>query len=88
MKSHAIIRKALAVVEPVFRLDFRDGVHGIPHWSRVWYHAGALRTHWMSIRRSWRGSRFFMTASDTTIIGILCTATARLILRWAFGIRA
>ncbi len=38
MKPHAIIRKALAVVEPVFRLDFRDGLHGIPHWSRVWYH--------------------------------------------------
>ncbi len=42
MKPHAIIRKALAVVEPVFRLDFRDGVHGIPHWSRVWYHGRRL----------------------------------------------
>jgi len=31
-----------AVVEPVFRLDLRDGIHGIPHWSRVWYHGRRL----------------------------------------------
>ncbi len=42
MKHQAIIRKALAVVEPVFRLDLRDGIHGIPHWSRVWYHGRRL----------------------------------------------
>ena len=30
-----IIRKALAVVRPQFRLDFSDGIHGVPHWSRV-----------------------------------------------------
>lgn len=33
-----IIRKALAVVRPAFRLNYRDGVHGVAHWSRVWYH--------------------------------------------------
>jgi uncharacterized protein len=42
MKHPAIIRKALAVVAPVFRLDLRDGIHGIPHWSRVWYHGRRL----------------------------------------------
>jgi len=37
--SHApIIRKALAAVRPVFRLNFTGGIHGVPHWSRVWYH--------------------------------------------------
>jgi uncharacterized protein len=33
-----IIRKALAMVRPVFRLDFHHGIHGVPHWSRVWFH--------------------------------------------------
>ena len=33
-----IIHKALAVVLPQFRLNVRHGVHGVPHWSRVWYH--------------------------------------------------
>lgn len=33
-----IIRKALAAVRPVFRLNFQDGVHGVAHWSRVWFH--------------------------------------------------
>lgn len=37
-----IIRKALAVVRPQFRLDVRHGIHGVPHWSRVWYHGRAL----------------------------------------------
>lgn len=38
MKHDEIIKKALAVVKPSFRLNFQDGIHGIPHWSRVWYH--------------------------------------------------
>ena len=33
-----IIRKALTVVRPVFRLNFQDGIHGVAHWSRVWFH--------------------------------------------------
>jgi uncharacterized protein len=33
-----IIQKALTVVRPVFRLDFQDGIHGVAHWSRVWFH--------------------------------------------------
>lgn len=37
-----IIHKALRVVEPQFRLDFRGGVHGVPHWSRVWIHGRDL----------------------------------------------
>lgn len=37
-RESAIIRKALTVVRPAFRLDFRDGIHGVSHWSRVWYH--------------------------------------------------
>lgn len=37
-----IIRKALDVVRPQFRLDFTDGIHGVPHWSRVWLHGRAL----------------------------------------------
>lgn len=39
--SH-IVHKALAVVRPQFRLDGRDGVHGLPHWSRVWFHGRTL----------------------------------------------
>lgn len=38
MKHDAIIKKALSVVRPNFRLDFQDGIHGILHWARVWYH--------------------------------------------------
>jgi uncharacterized protein len=38
MAHTEIIPKALAVVRPVFRLNYQDGVHGVPHWSRVWYH--------------------------------------------------
>ena len=37
-----IIRKALAVVRPQFRLDFHEGIHGLPHWARVWHHGRAL----------------------------------------------
>lgn len=37
-----IVHKALAVVRPQFRLDFADGIHGLPHWSRVWLHGRAL----------------------------------------------
>ena len=38
MAEASLIRKALALVKPVFRLDFRDGIHGVSHWSRVWFH--------------------------------------------------
>ncbi len=37
-----IIKKALAAVRPVFRLDINDGIHGISHWSRVWHHGKFL----------------------------------------------
>ena len=37
-----IVHKALAVVRPQFRLGFADGIHGLPHWSRVWFHGRAL----------------------------------------------
>jgi hypothetical protein len=40
--GNAIVRKALAVVRPCFRLDFADGIHGVPHWSRVWFHGRTL----------------------------------------------
>jgi len=37
-----IVQKALAVVRPQFRLHFEGGIHGLPHWSRVWFHGKAL----------------------------------------------
>ena len=37
-----IVHKALSVVRPVFRLDLDDGVHGVGHWSRVWFHGRHL----------------------------------------------
>ena len=37
-----IVHKALAVVRPQFRLHFEGGIHGLPHWSRVWFHGRAL----------------------------------------------
>ena len=37
-----IIKKALAQVRPQFRLDYRDGIHGVGHWSRVWHHGRRL----------------------------------------------
>ena len=43
-RSELIIHKALRVVRPQFRLDFADGIHGVPHWSRVWFHGRALAT--------------------------------------------
>lgn len=38
----SIIHKALRVVLPQFRLDFAGGIHGVPHWSRVWLHGRTL----------------------------------------------
>ena len=38
----AIVHKALRVVRPQFRLDHANGIHGVPHWSRVWFHGRAL----------------------------------------------
>jgi len=40
--STHIIRKALAIVRPQFRLNYAGGIHGLPHWSRVWYHGQQL----------------------------------------------
>lgn len=37
-----IVHKALAVVRPQFRLHLEGGIHGLPHWSRVWFHGRAL----------------------------------------------
>lgn len=37
-----IIPKALAVVRAQFRLNLADGIHGLPHWSRVWCHGRRL----------------------------------------------
>ena len=37
-----IVRKALAVVRPQFRLAYLGGVHGLPHWTRVWFHGRQL----------------------------------------------
>jgi len=41
-RCRQVIRKALCVVRPAFRLDFADGIHGVAHWSRVWYHGRML----------------------------------------------
>ena len=38
----AIVCKAIAVVRPRFRLSFADGIHGVPHWTRVWFHGRSL----------------------------------------------
>jgi uncharacterized protein len=37
-----IIHKALNAVRPHFRLQLRHGIHGVPHWSRVWLHGRML----------------------------------------------
>jgi uncharacterized protein len=37
-----IVHKALAVVRPQFRLHLEGGIHGLPHWSRVWFHGREL----------------------------------------------
>jgi len=42
--SELIIHKALREVRPQFRLDCANGIHGVPHWSRVWFHGRALAT--------------------------------------------
>ena len=42
VRTTAIVHKALAVVRPQFRLHFRHGIHGLPHWSRVWFHGRGL----------------------------------------------
>jgi uncharacterized protein len=41
-RCRLIIHKALAVVKPQFKLNFQDGVHGVSHWSRVWFHGWHL----------------------------------------------
>jgi len=41
-QASAIARKAMKLVAPQFRLNLRDGVHGVSHWSRVWVHGQAL----------------------------------------------
>ena len=42
MSQSIIIQKALAVVRPQFRLNLQHGIHGVAHWSRVWYHGRKL----------------------------------------------
>lgn len=37
-----IIHKAIPLVRAQFRLSFQHGVHGLPHWTRVWYHGWSL----------------------------------------------
>jgi len=37
-----IVKKALHVVRPRFRLDLGHGIHGLPHWCRVFWHGRAL----------------------------------------------
>jgi uncharacterized protein len=37
-----IVKKALHVVRPRFHLDLGHGIHGLPHWSRVFWHGRAL----------------------------------------------
>jgi len=42
-RASLIPRKALAWVLPQFELEHPyGGIHGVPHWSRVWYHGRAL----------------------------------------------
>ena len=41
--SHVdVIHKALRLVRPQFRLDADNGIHGVPHWCRVWFHGRRL----------------------------------------------
>lgn len=37
-----LIHHILGLVEPQFRLDLDHGIHGKPHWSRVWTNARML----------------------------------------------
>lgn len=39
-----IVLKAASEVVPQFRLDARGGIHGVPHWTRVWYHGREIAT--------------------------------------------
>ena len=66
-----IVHKALAVVRPQFRLHFEGGIHGLSHWSRVWFHGRALATSLDVDPAAPLGSRFCTTVSGTT------TATTR-----------
>lgn len=43
-QSTSIVHQALRVVRPGFRLDFAGGIHGLPHWARVWVHGRTLAT--------------------------------------------
>jgi len=47
-QSTAIARKAMKIVAPQFRLDLRDGIHGVSHWSRVWVH-GQVAAHTLGV---------------------------------------
>ncbi|MCS6779157.1 MAG: hypothetical protein NZ555_05605 [Geminicoccaceae bacterium] len=40
-RCRRIVHKALALVRPVFALEL-DGIHGVPHWSRVCRHGRFL----------------------------------------------
>lgn len=41
-RGTTIVQKALSVVRPQFRLHLAGGIHGLPHWVRVWFHGRAL----------------------------------------------
>jgi uncharacterized protein len=41
-RYRALVNKAIAAVRPQFALHFRHGIHGLPHWSRVWFHGRGL----------------------------------------------
>jgi len=43
-ETNTIIRRALDLVKPQFRLDLNHGQHGIKHWIRVWANAEYLST--------------------------------------------
>ncbi len=38
------VRRALSLARSVFPLELRDGIHGLPHWSRVWHHGRRIAT--------------------------------------------
>lgn len=40
--SAEIVKQALALVTPQFRLPINHGWHGIQHWTRVWHNARFL----------------------------------------------
>jgi uncharacterized protein len=41
-RSKRIVLKAHAEVVPTFALEARRGLHGVPHWTRVWLHGREL----------------------------------------------